>query len=66
MKFDVSGVLRIDMSSRSTYFREMFNVGALSPNEVRKELNLEPIEGGDDHFLQVNMQPLAKAEQTTE
>lgn len=66
VKFDVSGVLRIDMSSRSTYFREMFNVGALSPNEVRKELNLEPIEGGDDHFLQVNMQPLAKAEQTTE
>ncbi len=63
VKFDVSSVLRIDLASRSTYYREMFNVGALSPNEVRKELNMEPIEGGDDHFLQVNMQPLAKAEQ---
>lgn len=61
VKFDISALLRVDISSRSTYAREMFNVGALSVNEIRKELNLEPIPGGDNHFIQVNMQTLDKA-----
>lgn len=65
VKFDISALLRTDISSRSTYAREMFNVGALSVNEIRKELNLEPIKGGDDHFIQVNMQTLDKATQPT-
>ena len=61
VKFDETALLRADISSRSTYAREMFNVGALSVNEIRKDLNLEPILGGDNHFIQVNMQTLDKA-----
>lgn len=30
-------------------------MGAMSINEIRKALDLEPIEGGDTHYVQVNM-----------
>ena len=60
VRFDTSALLRADTSARGQWMQAMFNMGALSVNEVRSEMGLAPIDGGDEHFLQVNMSTLGK------
>ena len=55
IKFDVSELLRTDKKSQAEYFTKLFNLGVLSPNDIRKELDMEEIEGGDIHCAQVNL-----------
>ena len=57
-EFDTSVLLRTDKAALSSYYRTMFNVGAVTPNEVRKYMNLTRKEGGDKAFVPVNLQPL--------
>jgi HK97 family phage portal protein len=61
VKFDTSQLLRADKTALSGYYRELFNIGVITPNEIRKELNLPAIEGGDNTFLQVNITTLENA-----
>lgn len=60
-EFDLGNMLRADSTSRGDYYGKMFNVGAMSINEIRAKENMNPVEGGDEHFVQVNMQPLSIA-----
>lgn len=53
-KFDITGLLRGDQAARSTYFQILFNIGALSPNDIRQREDLNPIDGGDQYFIQGN------------
>lgn len=55
VKFTVAGLLRGDAAARSTYYREQFNVGALSQNEIRELEDRNPIEGGDEYYVPTNM-----------
>ena len=55
ISFDTTPLLRTDKSSLATYFSTMFNVGALSQNEIRRQIDLPPIAGGDRHYVQVNL-----------
>lgn len=55
VKFDVAELLRADKTTQSAYFRELISNGILTPNEARKSLNLLPVEGGDDTYMQANM-----------
>jgi HK97 family phage portal protein len=52
---DFDDLLVADLTSRANYARTLFNVGALSPNDIRKMSGYNPIEGGDNHYVQVNM-----------
>ncbi|WP_321331898.1 phage portal protein [uncultured Bacteroides sp.] len=65
IEFNTSAFLRADKASQSTYWKELFNVGAATPNEVRRENNLPRIDGGDEAFVQVNVQTLANAKNPT-
>ena len=60
-EFDTRGMLRGDAAGRASYFQAMWNLGVASINEIRGWENLNPIEGGDTRFVQLNMQTLAKA-----
>ena len=60
-EFLLTALLRGDNASRSQYYRELFNIGALSLNEIRESENQNPVEGGDTHFVPLNMVPLAQA-----
>lgn len=60
-EFDTSVILRTDKDKQATYWRELFNIGAATPNEVRKQSNLPPIAGGDEAYVQVNMTTLKAA-----
>lgn len=55
IKFDVNELLRTDKKSQAEYFTKMFNLGVLSPNDIRRELDMTPVEGGDIHVAQVNL-----------
>lgn len=61
IEFNTSAFLRADKAAQATYWKELFNVGAATPNEVRRENSLPRIDGGDEAFVQVNVQTLAAA-----
>jgi len=60
LKFDVSNLLRMDSQAQATYFSQMYQIGVYSTNEIREKLNSEyPVTGGNEHFIQVNLQKLS-------
>ena len=61
VEFLVDGLLRGDTKARGEFYTKMFNVGAFSPNEILEKENQNPVEGGDQHFVPLNMVPLAQA-----
>lgn len=62
VKFDVNELLRTDKKSQGEYFTKMFNLGVLSPNDIRKELDMDEVEGGDIHVAQVNLTSIKNLE----
>ena len=54
-KFRTNELLRGDVNSRADYYRKLFEVGALSPNEIRSMEDMNKIENGDDHFVPLNL-----------
>lgn len=60
-KHIVEGLLRGDAASRATYYREMFNIGAMSINEIRDKEDMDPVKGGDIHLVPMNMTSLENA-----
>lgn len=54
-KHDTKELLRGNSEARSAFLREMFNIGALSQNEVRQENGMNPIEDGDVYYIQGQM-----------
>jgi HK97 family phage portal protein len=65
LKFRTAELLRADANSRSDYYRKMFEVGALSPNEIRNMEDMNKIENGDEHFVPLNLGVVGK-EKTNE
>jgi len=38
----------------------MFGIGAMSPNDIREKENWDPVDGGDERFIPLNMIPLSR------
>jgi len=60
VEFNVDGLLRGDAKARAEANQTRFMHGALNLNEWRAQDNDGPIEGGDRHFVPVNLTPLDK------
>lgn len=60
-EFDTSAILRTDKAAQAAYWKDMFYVGAATPNEIRRENNLSRIDNGDKVFVPVNTQTLDNA-----
>jgi len=65
-EFDTRGVLRADAAGRAAYYNTLWNLGVASVNEIRSWENMNPVEGGDTRFVQLNMTTLDKAAQAAE
>lgn len=50
-RFNLDGLLRGDTAARATLYSTMFNVGALSSNDIRRLENLNDRPGGDEYFV---------------
>lgn len=59
--FGLNGLLRGDAKTRSEYYKNMNIVGAMSANEIRSLENMNSYDGGDEYFVQMNMQPVTTA-----
>ena len=65
VRFDTATLLRADKQALASYYQTLFNIGVVSPNDIRKQLDLPAIEGGDNTFVQVNIQTLERAVSST-
>lgn len=63
IRFDTKSLLRADPIERSEYYQNLFNIGSLTPNEIRSFEGLPPIPGADESFVQLNLAPISKIEQ---
>jgi len=54
-KFNVNALLRGASTDRADFYTKLYNVGALSPNEIRELEDMNPYEGGDEHRVPLNM-----------
>ena len=61
VRFNTEVLLRADKASLASYYNTLFQIGVISPNEIRKVLDLPAIENGDKTFVQVNILPLDNA-----
>jgi HK97 family phage portal protein len=60
IEFNVNGLLRGDVKTRNEAYKTAIQNGYMSVNEVRRKENLNGIDGGDKHFMQLNMTTLEK------
>jgi HK97 family phage portal protein len=60
-EFDTRGVLRADAAGRASFYQSLWNMGVVSVNELRSWENMNPVDGGDVRFVQLNMTTLDKA-----
>ncbi len=55
-KFQTKELLRSDANSRADYYRKLFEVGALSPNEIRNMEDMNTLGAeGDEHYVPLNL-----------
>lgn len=68
VEFLVDGLLRGDSAARAAFYKELFYLGALSPNDIREKENMNPItdSGGDKYYIQANMLPMDMAGQQSQ
>jgi HK97 family phage portal protein len=58
---NIEGLLQGDFKTQAEGFAKLLEKGVYSVNEVRRWMNLNPVEGGDKHFIQLNMQTISDA-----
>lgn len=62
-KHNVNRLLRTDVKARAEFYRMMSDVGVYSINEIRGFEDMNPIEGGDQRFIQLNRVELSIAKE---
>jgi len=50
--FDFKGLLRGDAAARANFYKTMFYLAAMNPNEIRAAEDMNPYEGGDQFWVQ--------------
>lgn len=60
VKFSVDGLLRGDTKARSQFYKTLFNMGAIEVDEIRDFENMNPVDGGDNRYMQSNMGKIDK------
>lgn len=60
-KFVVTALLRGDAATRASYYNTRFQIGSLSPNDIRELEEQNPVKGGDKYFVPLNMVTLENA-----
>ncbi len=55
VKFNTNALMRGDAKARAAFYKEMVSWGLMSRNEVRALEDLNPVDGGDDFMVPMNM-----------
>lgn len=62
VKHNASGLMRGDPKTRSEFYAKLFNLGAMSPNDIREMEDENPVPDGDTYYRPLNMQELGAVE----
>lgn len=54
---DLKALMRGDTAARTTFYKEMFYMGAISANDILELEDENPVEYGDRRFMQANLIP---------
>lgn len=54
-KFKYNTMLRVDASTRATYYKTRFDIGSITPNEIRNYEDENKFDDGDEHYVQLNL-----------
>lgn len=65
-RYSVEGLLRGNSAARSAFYRQLWELGVLSTNEVRALEELGPVEGGDVRYRPLNMGVLGEPDPAPE
>jgi HK97 family phage portal protein len=57
IKHNMEGLLRGDAAARGAFYSQLFQIGAITQNEIRELEDLNPIPGGDTPFVPLNSIP---------
>lgn len=60
-KHALQGLMRGSHKDRAEYYGKLWGIGVLSANQILELEDMDPIEGGDTHFVPANMVPLERA-----
>jgi HK97 family phage portal protein len=60
VRHDVRALLQGDSKARAEYYRTMVMTGIYSPNIVLELEDMDPYDGGDERFMQIQMAPVRK------
>lgn len=63
--YDMKGLLRGDSAARGNFYRALFYIGAISPNEIRAAEDMNPYEGGGEYYVQGATTPIAALDALT-
>lgn len=58
VEFDRTARMAMDSDSRAKYFTQMLSIGAMTPNDIRRLLDREPVEDGDTVLVSANLRPI--------
>lgn len=62
VKFNMNALLRGDMAARAAFYKSLFEVAGLSPNQICALEDMDPIgPAGDTRFVSANLQSLENA-----
>lgn len=59
-KFQPNGLMRGNSTDRASFYRSLWEMGAISPNEIRALEEMNPYEGGDTFRVQLNLTDASK------
>jgi hypothetical protein len=48
------------------FYSKMFGIGAFSPNDILGKENMNGYQGGDEHFMPLNMMPVEQQGRSSE
>lgn len=58
IKFNTAKLIRTDKSALADWYTKLYQLGVLCANDIRRDLDFEPIAGGDQAFIQSNLVPI--------
>ncbi|WP_157266594.1 phage portal protein [Azohydromonas aeria] len=59
-KFNPNGLMRGAHKDRADFYRSLFDMGAINPNEIRALEEMNPYDGGDTYRVQLNLTDASK------
>ncbi len=60
IKFQFNALLRADVKTKGEYYKNMWGIGSMSPNEIRSNEDMNSYDGGDKYFMQLSYAPVDK------